>query len=94
MEELFRHRVFKMLMNKGLLSEDRVRLLRSWENSGFNPPGLHGLPRPDADCRGHRGAVRRAGQPGALVAAGCPKAPTAAGRRRRAADFEYVPCED
>jgi len=36
MEELFRHRVFKMLMKKGLLSEERVRLLRSCENSGFN----------------------------------------------------------
>lgn len=46
MEELFRHRVFKMLMKKGLLSEERVRLLRSWEDSGFN---VNAAVRIDAD---------------------------------------------
>ena len=36
MAELFRHRVFKMLMKKGLLSAERVKLMESWEHSGFN----------------------------------------------------------
>jgi hypothetical protein len=36
MEELFRHRVCKMLMKKGLLSAERVKLMESWEHSGFN----------------------------------------------------------
>lgn len=36
MEELLRHRVFKMLMKKGLLSSERVKLMESWEHSGFN----------------------------------------------------------
>ena len=35
-EGLFRHRVFKMLMRKGLLTPERITLLRSWEHSGFN----------------------------------------------------------
>ena len=36
MEALFRHRVFKMLMKKGLLSTERVKLMESWEHSEFN----------------------------------------------------------
>jgi len=36
MEELFRHRVFKMFMKKGLLNAERVKLMESWEHSGFN----------------------------------------------------------
>ena len=36
MEELFRLRVFKMLMKKGLLNAERVKLMESWEHSGFN----------------------------------------------------------
>jgi hypothetical protein len=35
-EELFRHRVFTMLMRKGLLTHERIKLLKSWEHSGFN----------------------------------------------------------
>ena len=36
MEDLFRHRVCKMLMKTGLLSAERVKLMESWEHSGFN----------------------------------------------------------
>jgi hypothetical protein len=35
-EELFRHRVFKMLTRKGLLTPERVKLMQSWAHSGFN----------------------------------------------------------
>jgi hypothetical protein len=35
-EGLFRHRVFKMLLRKGLLTPERVKLMRSWAHSGFN----------------------------------------------------------
>lgn len=35
-EGFFRHRVFKMLLRKGLLTPERVKLMRSWEHSGFN----------------------------------------------------------
>jgi hypothetical protein len=35
-EELFRHRVFRMLLREGLLTPERIRLMRSWAHSGFN----------------------------------------------------------
>jgi len=35
-EELFRHRVLGMLRRKGLLTPERIRLMRSWAHSGFN----------------------------------------------------------
>jgi hypothetical protein len=35
-EELFRHRVCRMLQRKGLLTPERVKLMRSWAHSGFN----------------------------------------------------------
>jgi hypothetical protein len=36
MEQLFRHRVLKMLLDEGLIREDRVRMLLGWKNSGFS----------------------------------------------------------
>jgi len=36
MAELFRHRVFKMLMKKWLLTAERLKLMESWVHSGFN----------------------------------------------------------
>lgn len=33
---LFRHRVLGMLRRKGLLTPERIRLMRSWAHSGFN----------------------------------------------------------
>jgi hypothetical protein len=37
MEHLvFRHNVFKMLLSKGTITEDPVRMLSSWRRSGFN----------------------------------------------------------
>jgi len=36
LEQLFRHRVFRMLRRKGLLTRERIKLLQSWEHSGFN----------------------------------------------------------
>lgn len=35
-EELFRHRVLRLLKDKGLLSEERIKLLLSWRRSGFS----------------------------------------------------------
>ena len=35
-EELFRHRVMGLLRDKGLLSEQRIKLLLSWRRSGFS----------------------------------------------------------
>src|SRR3990172_10839562 len=35
-EEVFRHRVLRLLQNEGLLSEERSRLLLSWDRSGFS----------------------------------------------------------
>ena len=35
-ELLFRHKVFKLLKNNGLLSEERIELLMSWRHTGFS----------------------------------------------------------
>lgn len=35
-EELFRHRVLRLLENEHLLSDERIELLLSWRRSGFN----------------------------------------------------------
>jgi len=35
-EELFRHRVLRLLQSEGLLSDERIHLLLSWESSGFS----------------------------------------------------------
>ena len=39
MEQLFRHRVLKMMLRQGLITPERVRLLLSWRHSGFNVDG-------------------------------------------------------
>jgi hypothetical protein len=39
MEQLFRHRVLKMMLRQGLITSERVRLLLSWKHSGFNVDG-------------------------------------------------------
>ena len=36
LEELFRHKVFKMLLSKGKITEDLVDMLMKWRHSGFN----------------------------------------------------------
>ena len=36
MEELFRHRVLKLLLDRGKLQPERVRMLLGWQHSGFN----------------------------------------------------------
>jgi hypothetical protein len=36
LEMLFRHKVFKMLLSKGKITEDLVGMLLSWRHSGFN----------------------------------------------------------
>jgi len=36
LEEIFRHKVFKMLLLKGKTTEDLFRMLMSWRHSGFN----------------------------------------------------------
>ena len=36
LEEIFRHKVFKMLLSKGKITQDLVNMLMSWRRSGFN----------------------------------------------------------
>jgi hypothetical protein len=36
MEAIFRHKVFRMLLKKGKISEEMVRMLSAWKHSGFN----------------------------------------------------------
>ena len=36
LEEIFRHRVFKMLLSKGKITEDLVDMVMKWRHSGFN----------------------------------------------------------
>jgi len=46
LEEIFRHKVFKMLLSKGKITEGLVRMLMSWRHSGFNVfSGLRIYPR-------------------------------------------------
>ena len=35
-EELFRHKVLRLLRRRGLVSEERIELLLSWRRSGFS----------------------------------------------------------
>ena len=35
-EELFRHKILRLLRREGLLDEERTRLLLSWHQSGFS----------------------------------------------------------
>jgi hypothetical protein len=35
-EEIFRHNVFKMLLSKGIITQDLVSMLLSWRHCGFN----------------------------------------------------------
>ena len=36
LEAIFRHKVFKMLLSKGKITEDLVGMLVNWRHSGFN----------------------------------------------------------
>jgi Putative transposase len=36
LKEIFRHKVFKMLLSEGKITEGLVRMLMSWRHSGFN----------------------------------------------------------
>ena len=36
LEEIFRHKVFKMLLSKGKITEDLLDMLMNWRHSGFN----------------------------------------------------------
>ncbi len=36
LEEIFRHKIFKMLISKGKITEDLVDMLMKWRHSGFN----------------------------------------------------------
>ena len=35
-EALFRHRVFRMLLNKGKITEEMIKMLSAWKHSGFH----------------------------------------------------------
>ena len=34
--EIFQHKVFRMLLKEGLITEERVRLILSWRHTGFH----------------------------------------------------------
>jgi len=36
LEEIFRHKVFKMLLSNGKITQDLVDMLMKWRHSGFN----------------------------------------------------------
>jgi len=36
LEAIFRHKVFKMLLKKGKITEEMFRMLSAWKHSGFN----------------------------------------------------------
>ena len=36
LEAIFRHKVFKMLLKKGKITEEMVRMINTWRHSGFN----------------------------------------------------------
>jgi hypothetical protein len=45
-EEIFWHKVFKVLLSKGKITEEMVGMLMSWHHSGFNVfCGLRTYPR-------------------------------------------------
>jgi Putative transposase/Transposase zinc-binding domain len=46
-EQLFRHKVIRLLQREGLLDEDRTRLLLSWHHSGFSVHNLVTVPAGD-----------------------------------------------
>jgi hypothetical protein len=46
-EQLFRHKVIRLLQREGLLDEDRTRLLLSWHHSGFSVHNLVIVPAGD-----------------------------------------------
>ena len=51
MEQLFRHRVLKMMLRQGLITPERVSLLLSWRHSGFNVDGSVRVRASDAKGR-------------------------------------------
>jgi len=36
LEEIFRHKVFKMLLSKGKIMEELIEMVMTWRHSGFN----------------------------------------------------------
>ena len=46
-EQLFRHKIIRLLQRAGLLDEDRTRLLLSWHHSGFSVHNLVTVPAGD-----------------------------------------------
>ena len=36
LEEIFRHKVFKMLLSKGKITEELIDMVMTWRHSGFN----------------------------------------------------------
>jgi hypothetical protein len=36
LEALFRHKIFRMLLNKGKITEEMIRMLSAWKHSGFH----------------------------------------------------------
>ena len=36
LESIFRHKVFRMLLNKGKITEEMIRMISAWKHSGFH----------------------------------------------------------
>jgi hypothetical protein len=36
LEAIFRHKVFRLLLNKGKITQELIAMLSSWRHSGFN----------------------------------------------------------
>jgi hypothetical protein len=36
LEAIFRHKVFRMLLNKGKITKELIAMLSTWRHSGFN----------------------------------------------------------
>src|SRR5450830_933768 len=65
-EQLFRHKVIRLLQREGLLDEDRTRLLLSWHHSGFSVHNAVTIPA--GDGRALEALARLRWEPGSETA--------------------------
>jgi len=51
--EIFQHKVFRMLLKEGLITEERVRMILSWRHTGFHIHNEGKVVANDTEGRGH-----------------------------------------
>ena len=78
-EELFRHHVLRLLKAQGLLSDERIELLRSWKSTGFNTDDSVRIPAGESKTR----RDGRKARPRDRLRAGKTRPQQRAGRARR-----------